>query len=117
MDEMRQENIKRLAAAADERWASAPSFLDRPEATAPEPAQLPNDSIPSLDNIEADGNNTAKENNRTAQQVQETVTAMRTGSGPVKEQRKPEKQSPWAESDATKERQPDSWRPKSAKRA
>ena len=116
MDEMRQENIKRLAAAADERWASAPSFLDRPEATAPEPAQLPNDSIPSLDNVEADGNNSAKENDRAARPLQETATTIRTGPGPVKEQRKPEKSSPWAESDATKERQPDSWRPKSAKR-
>jgi NADH dehydrogenase [ubiquinone] 1 alpha subcomplex assembly factor 2 len=33
MDEIRQAQIKQLAAAADERWAAKPSYLDAPKET------------------------------------------------------------------------------------
>ncbi|EEH07317.1 conserved hypothetical protein [Histoplasma capsulatum G186AR] len=35
---LRQERIKHLAKLADERWASKPSFLDRPQGQHPDPA-------------------------------------------------------------------------------
>ncbi|KAI9663853.1 MAG: hypothetical protein M1821_007343 [Bathelium mastoideum] len=42
-DVMRQAQMKQLAAAADERWASVPSYMDSPKLQQPQPAMEPRD--------------------------------------------------------------------------
>ncbi|PGH30961.1 hypothetical protein GX50_06272 [[Emmonsia] crescens] len=93
---LRQERMKYLAKLADERWASKPSFLDRPQGQPPTSATQPSHELHSPpaaqpDNPEGVHNATAKE-------------------AELKDQGKTKK-SPWArETGGPSEKwQPESW--------
>ena len=54
-DVIRQAQMKQLARVADERWASKPSFLDKPR-PQPGPATIPKDSAGYVPQTEPDEN-------------------------------------------------------------
>lgn len=109
-DLIRQAQIKKLARLADERWASKPSFLDKPQSQQPAPATQTNDATlnPSTNNSTRD----------TA-----TSTVSGTETGPKSEQITPKAntvsaentEDPWAKarSGSSEDWQPESWIPTS----
>ncbi|OQE24551.1 hypothetical protein PENSTE_c007G07294 [Penicillium steckii] len=87
----RQMQIKQLARLADERWASKPSFLDKPQSKPPTHA------------LNGDSGNAKSQNPETTSQNASPQSKSATESQP------PKAQNPWAKAD---NRNPgDSWQP------
>ncbi|CAI7660358.1 unnamed protein product [Penicillium pancosmium] len=91
-DVVRQLQIKQLARLADERWASKPSYLDKPQ---------PQNSIPSV----GDGSGSLKSQNlpHSTQNVTPSQPESASESTPPKEA------NPWAKADRSNPG--DSWQP------
>ncbi|KAJ5574752.1 hypothetical protein N7450_008651 [Penicillium hetheringtonii] len=88
---VRQMQIKQLARLADERWASKPSFLDKPHPNNP------------THTITGDSGNAKPQNSETTTQNASPQTKPATESQP------PNAENPWAKAD---NRNPgDSWQP------
>lgn len=110
-DLIRQEQIKYLARLADERWASKPSYLDKPQTHQPAPAthtsdptlNPPAESAPS--ETPAPGvSNAVKSGEEDAAAGQQNKT-------------KEKKEDPWAKAKGPSENwQPESWTPSAARR-
>ncbi|KAL9625105.1 MAG: hypothetical protein Q9160_000834 [Pyrenula sp. 1 TL-2023] len=100
-DVIRQTNMKQLAQLADERWASKPSFLDKPR-PQPAPITKPRDPGGYVGQTEPDD----KEGVRSA------VDTPAEGSA------KPAKENPWAKNAAgpSEKWQPESWTPGASRR-
>ncbi|CEO60002.1 hypothetical protein PMG11_04646 [Penicillium brasilianum] len=101
-DLVRQAQIKQLARLADERWASKPSFLDKPKTQQPPP---PTESSETSVN-------------QTAESLQEaSATASSTPTPkPASAKPKPAKEDPWAKANPGNPGdtwQPESWTPSS----
>jgi NADH dehydrogenase [ubiquinone] 1 alpha subcomplex assembly factor 2 len=114
LDEIRQAQMKQLAAAADARWASKPSFLDAPLKQQP--------SIGSM--LKASQTESGAATQPVVVQnigISGTKATVKTMDGEEPETRKKgntEPPSPWKGVKFGKEGepQPESWTPKSAKR-
>lgn len=101
-DLVRQAQIKHLARLADERWASKPSFLDKPKTQQPLPPTEP--AEPSV--------------NPTTESPQEPSTSTPSTSTPkpASTKPKPSKEDPWAKANPGNPGdtwQPESWTPSS----
>ncbi|RJE19889.1 hypothetical protein PHISCL_07780 [Aspergillus sclerotialis] len=105
-DLIRQAQIKHLAQLADERWASKPSFLDKPQTNQPGPATRTTDATmnppaqPAPDSSSPGVSNAVKSEKEAAQgdQVKEDPWAKARGGAPSEN---------W---------QPESWTPTATKR-
>lgn len=97
-DLVRQAHIKQLARLADERWASKPSYLDKPHTQQPAPATKTSD-----DTLKAPAQETKTD---TAIEQEET------------EKQPVAKEDPWAKARGSpgENWQPDSWSPKTSGR-
>ncbi|EAW10749.1 uncharacterized protein ACLA_052210 [Aspergillus clavatus NRRL 1] len=108
-DIIRQIQIKRLAQLADERWASKPSYLDKPQTQQPAPATNTSDA-------------TINPPKETAHQKQNQTTHNAvSGTGAVEQKRDgvpPAKEDPWAKARSANSEgwQPESWTPSSSSR-
>lgn len=105
-DLIRQSQMKELARLADERWASKPSFLDKPK------TQQQNPRIDSTPNSQlgTDVDGSTISNNDGRSNAQNAATTETPDSKPRKEE------NPWAKTDTKTPGegwQPDSWAPKS----
>ena len=98
-DVIRQQNMKQLAAAADARWASEQSLLKKPLTEEFTPA-LSSSSTEPLQRIPQSATHDSR------------PSAVEEGEGSAKQA----KGSPRGENEAPKEKQPDAWKPKLAKR-
>lgn len=95
-DLVRQAQMKQLARLADERWASKPSYLDKPQTQQPAPATKTSD----------DTVNAAHESGGAAPEHDAGVE--------TEKQQPAEKGDPWAKARGApgENWQPDSWTPK-----
>jgi NADH dehydrogenase [ubiquinone] 1 alpha subcomplex assembly factor 2 len=118
-DLVRQAQIKQLARLADERWASKPSFLDKPQAQQPSPATNTTDATLNRPAEEA-----AKGANSTQTASASTTaagmdTAPKTGetrseTKPASTEETAKKEDPWAKARNPGDNwQPESWKPTS----
>ena len=126
-DLARQAQMKQLAAAADERWASIPSYSDSPKLHQPRPAMEPRDGGGYGNNT---GENATKANEEEALGVKSVVGSQeelasepdrQTASEQVKQpERKPterkrgrkrEAENPWTKAGGGDSWQPQSWTP------
>lgn len=92
--------MKHLARLADERWASKPSFLDKPQTQHPGPAtQTSDDTV----NAPAQESRAASERDASVETEKEPADA---------------KEDPWAKAKGSpgENWQPDSWTPKTSGR-
>ncbi|OJJ82013.1 uncharacterized protein ASPGLDRAFT_49397 [Aspergillus glaucus CBS 516.65] len=101
-DIVRQIQMKHLARLADERWASKPSYLDKPQTQQPEPALRTSD--PTLRGPEENAPSTQSEGTEsTTEQVR----------------RHAEEKNPWAKANAgnpSDSWQPEPWTPTAARK-
>jgi NADH dehydrogenase [ubiquinone] 1 alpha subcomplex assembly factor 2 len=105
LDEVRQVQLKQLAAEADARWASKPSFLSAP-------SKQP-DTITSM--LQDPGGGADRMENR-SQVVRNTSSGEgRAANSPTKG-KSPSKESPWKKFGKDAEQQPEPWAPKLVKR-
>lgn len=98
-DLIRQAQIKQLAQLADERWASKPSFLDKPKPQQPAPATQINET--TVNSVSDDTTGVGQDNS--------------TSQSPAKPSHKKE-DNPWAQADRKNPGegyQPNSWTPTS----
>ncbi|EPS33368.1 hypothetical protein PDE_08330 [Penicillium oxalicum 114-2] len=113
-DLVRQTQIKHLARLADERWASKPSFLDKPK-SPPQSTQLPTGPIRTPTDIpEANPANSAPFSASSTPTT--TTTTTTTQPRPEVEKSAPVKEDPWAKANAGNPGdtwQPESWTPTS----
>lgn len=93
--------LKQLARLADERWASKPSFLDKPK-EQPRPATLPRDPGGWAEQTEPDEKEGVRNAVGTPAEIQETA----------------KKDNPWKRQRGgpSEEWQPEAWTPKPVKR-
>ncbi|KAJ5976085.1 NADH:ubiquinone oxidoreductase 17.2kDa subunit [Penicillium waksmanii] len=91
-DVVRQLQIKQLARLADERWASKPSYLDKPQ---------PQNPIPSV----GDGSGSLKSQNLPHSTQSATPSQTESASQPTP----PKEANPWAKADRSNPG--DSWQP------
>ncbi|KAI9671980.1 MAG: hypothetical protein M1817_002288 [Caeruleum heppii] len=106
-DVARQQSLKELARLADERWASKPSFLDRPEDTGqPRPATEVKDPGGYAPPTEDEG----KRGVRNAVGAPDEVAAGEKAATPAKEK------NPWDinRGGPSEQWQPEAWNPSSA---
>lgn len=105
---IRQVQIKHLARLADERWASKPSFLDRPQSQHPVPATNSSDAT-----VNASQDHTA----HTKEPPSSTVPGNRT-ERKNKVQGDRANKDPWAKAKGAPSEnwQPESWTPNASRR-
>ncbi|KAL4896795.1 hypothetical protein BDV59DRAFT_171562 [Aspergillus ambiguus] len=105
-DLIRQAQIKQLARLADERWASKPSYLDKPQTQSPGPATGTSDATL---NPPVRQENDVATSSTPADAVPESKT---DDSAPAKDK------DPWAKARGgpSENWQPESWAPKTAQR-
>lgn len=124
---MRQARMKQLAAAADERWASIPSYMDSPKLQQPRPSMEPKDQGGYGNNVEGDvmkakGEEAAGVRNMAASQGELASDADRRiaseqSEGPEKKpvsrkrDRQKETENPWTKAGGGDSWQPQSWTP------
>lgn len=98
--------LKQLARLADERWASKPSYLDKPR-EQPGPATIPRDPAAYVGQTEPD----EKEGVRSGVESPADQTDTRSGA-------KADKKNPWAQERGGPSEgwQPKSWTPDAARR-
>ncbi|KAF2193731.1 hypothetical protein K469DRAFT_712522 [Zopfia rhizophila CBS 207.26] len=123
-DVVRQERIKLLAAQADERWASKPSFLDPPDKQQPIQMLVSRDS--STGGGQMNANQQVRDEADPPRTLQEQETALVGGQNivsapPLKKfkVRTEPKDSPWKQptrSNSGDDWQPESWTPSPARR-
>ncbi|KAA8649862.1 hypothetical protein EYZ11_005872 [Aspergillus tanneri] len=105
-DILRQLQIKRLARLADERWASKPSYLDKPQTQHPMPATKTSD-----DTLNPPTRRTNSAPSQGGNDVTETENQAKDKTPTAKE-------DPWAQTRGgpSENWQPDSWTPKTSQR-
>lgn len=117
-DVIRQIQLKHLARIADERWASKPSYLDRPPQTQqPTPATRTTD--PTLEGAERNTQSTEAEGTESTAHQAQAQTQTQTAQTRKDEGKKKEEEDPWAKVRAGNPGdgwQPESWTPTAAKR-
>ncbi|KAJ5086790.1 hypothetical protein NUU61_008097 [Penicillium alfredii] len=107
-DLIRQAQIKELARLADERWASKPSFLDKPQAQQPEPGTQIGDATLNPTTAEA-----ASPAQAQASSASSSGTSSQADSTSASKQTKKE-ENPWAKASNPGDGwQPESWTPTS----
>ena len=110
-DVIRQIQMKQLARLADERWASKPSFLDKPPTTQhPEPATLPNNDATM---------NAPQDRDANVEEAHRSETSGKNAARKDKARRvHPDKKDPWAQARGAPSEnwQPDSWSPTASQR-
>lgn len=121
-DVQRQAAMKQLAARADERWKSLPSYLDAPKMQQPQPGTVPKDPGGYLGQTEPDerqGVKSAVEDQSKVSQIVEGKDAKEVDEGRFKGKTKEKKTrmerepAPW-EKEAMKRRNPgEDWQPES----
>ena len=105
-DVIRQMQIKQLARAADERWASKPSYLDTPKTQQPGPAMQSSDA-------------TLKGPSESAQPTQAEGTKQTAAPSQQQTQKSTNKEDPWQKAKAGNPGdswQPEAWTPTAARR-
>lgn len=116
LDEIRQAQLKQLAAAADARWAAKPSALDPPPQPEPAPQLQPRDpaaNAPQTEPEEREGvRNVAGAPNEVKASMEEQE---KVDKGRFKGEKKEKTPSPWDEA-KSQEWQPAPWTPKIARR-
>ncbi|KAL9074277.1 MAG: hypothetical protein Q9157_004466 [Trypethelium eluteriae] len=130
-DLMRQARMKQLAAAADERWASIPSYRDSPQLQQPRPAMEPKDQGGYGNKIEGgvvEANGENMEGVRSMAAGQEELGGevepntnsdhdSQSGKKPARRRdRQQEVKSPWTKAGGGDSWQPQSWTPDVAQR-
>ena len=131
-DLVRQAHMKQLAAAADERWASIPSYSDSPKLQQPQPAMEPRDQGGYGNKIEgyvmkAKGEESEGVRNMAAGQDEmlnagDAQTSSETSTGSEKRtqgrkrDRQKETENPWTKAAGGDSWQPQSWMPGAAPR-
>ena len=98
--------IKQLARAADERWASKPSYLDTPKTQQPGPAMQSSDA-------------TLKGPSESAQPTQAEGTKQTAAPSQQQTQKSTNKEDPWQKTKAGNPGdswQPEAWTPTAARR-
>lgn len=113
LDEIRQIQIKKLAAAADARWAGLPSFKEGPDKMEQLPTleshtimgELPHDESTQTITVESDNALQDTPDRLKARDIKKSQSKSRINED-----------NPWAASEREKEQQPDAWTPKLAKR-
>lgn len=117
--------MKQLAAEADERWNSVPSFLDAPNKQQPQPAIGVQDPGGYLPKTELEDQHGAERAARVQEDVKTAVDGEAGSEDRVtrkKQERvkKPRKENPWAENISkgapSENWQPDTWSPGVAQR-
>ncbi|KAJ5190468.1 uncharacterized protein N7498_009453 [Penicillium cinerascens] len=102
-DLMRQANMKNLARLADERWASKPSFLDKPPTQQPKPTPQNSQATEST-----------KPDNATSTQNASSPAEPTPQPEPVPETKPKKPENPWDKAvNPGDDWQPESWTPKS----
>ena len=104
-DVIRQMQIKQLARAADERWASKPSYIDTPKTRQPGPAMQTSDA-------------TSKGPSESAQPTQAEGTKQ-TAAQQQQQQKSTDKEDPWQKAKVGNPGdswQPEAWTPTAARR-
>lgn len=118
-DVIRQLQVKQLARLADERWASKPSYLDKPQTEQPAPATNTSDGT-----LRGPEPGTPQEQHEKRQQQAPTQNEGTEATAQQQQQQqggrdKTKKDDPWANAAAGvpgQEWQPDSWTPTAARR-
>ena len=108
--------MRQLAADADERWKSTPSFLDAPQRQQPAPATSITDSKPPTEEqTEAEDTGGVKSGVGDQQEVASVTSASRDQDGSTQKAGKREREpSPWQKPQQGKAGegwQPGSWTP------
>jgi NADH dehydrogenase [ubiquinone] 1 alpha subcomplex assembly factor 2 len=111
--------MKELAAKADERWRSVPSFLDSPQQQQPAPAIGITDSRPADPSHapESDGMQSGMQGQQEAKEELQDEPAQEVGRA-VRKKRTP-KENPWQAADRgapSENWQPEAWSPGVAQR-
>jgi NADH dehydrogenase [ubiquinone] 1 alpha subcomplex assembly factor 2 len=117
LDEIRQAQMKQLAAAADARWASKPSFLDAPSKQQPSVGSMMKDTEGGRDaRAAAVSDEVRNPGARGAQEVAESTDA--NVAKAMGKSKKEDLATPWKGVKFGKEgeAQPESWTPKLARR-
>ncbi|KAJ9202858.1 hypothetical protein DTO164E3_2831 [Paecilomyces variotii] len=111
-DLIRQQQLKRLAQLADERWASKPSYLDRPQTQQPAPALRTSDATMSdqgrpAPSPEQVGVRNAVEDQATLQQQQQQQSGKEKAA-----------KNPWTKQTGVPgaDFEPEAWTPKASQR-
>lgn len=111
--------MKYLAAKADERWASVPSFLDSPDKQQPAPAIGVKDPGGYVEQTEPTKNEGVRSAVGDAHEVQKSSEGQPTDEGRFKGKAKDTKENPWKKTQRGgpgEGWQPDSWSPGVASR-
>ena len=118
MDVHRQERMKSLAAEADERWASQPSFLDGPDKQQPAPAIGVKDPAGYVQQTEPEENEGVRSATGDAHEVEGSSQGRPTDDGRFKGRAKDKHESPYQQQRGTPGEgwQPQSWSPGAAAR-
>lgn len=103
--------MKELARLADERWASKPSFLDKPQEQQPGPAMQTADTTHQHSPNQTEDKAGVKNAVGTPDEVDEVGKKK-------KKKKKQKKENPWAKETGgpSEQWQPESWTPGAAKR-
>lgn len=115
LDEIRQYQLKSLVAAADQRWASKPSFMDSPDKQQPVPAIGMRDPAGNLGQTEPEEKEGVRNAVGSPQEVRDNMEGKPYDKGRFKGDTK---EPPWKGQDGIfrEEQQPQAWTPKSARR-
>jgi len=117
-DLTRQAQIKQLARLADERWASKPSFLDKPKTQQPTPATNTTDATLNrpADETATTANSQNASASTTAAGTDPTpkTGGTRSGTKPASTEESAKEEDPWAKASNPGDNwQPESWNPTS----
>ncbi|KAJ5814819.1 NADH:ubiquinone oxidoreductase 17.2kDa subunit [Penicillium riverlandense] len=118
-DLVRQAQIKQLARLADERWASKPSFLDKPQTQQPSPATNATDATLNRPAEEAAKGATSTQTASASATAAGMDTAPKPGetrseTKPASTEETAKKEDPWAKASNPGDNwQPESWKPTS----
>ncbi|KAF4156678.1 hypothetical protein CNMCM6936_007426 [Aspergillus lentulus] len=116
-DVLRQIQIKRLAQLADMRWASKPSYLDKPQTQQPGPATRTSDATlhPPMGAVGEGPKTHNAVSGAEASKAADTTTPTPTPTPDVK---RTGKEDPWAKARTgdSENWQPESWAPSSLRR-
>lgn len=120
LDVTRQEQVKHLARLADERWASKPSYLDKPQSHQPGPAMRTSDQTLNPSPQHAPDESSPGVSNAVKSEEEDAAAGAGQGTGQGQDQsqeKQTKKEDPWARAKGPSENwQPESWAPSAARR-
>ncbi|KAM0089706.1 hypothetical protein ACP6JD_006939 [Aspergillus fumigatus] len=116
-DVIRQIQIKKLAQLADMRWASKPSYLDKPQTQQPGPATRTSDATlhPPMGAV---GEGPKSHNAISGAEATKTTGTTTSAPTPTPDVTSRAKEDPWAKARTSdgENWQPESWTPSSSRR-